>query len=230
MDERMTPPWRATDAILVAIAAIVATFFVAALFAVTLPSGLAFVLSAFAFEAALAGFTLAWVHYRYRAAIPALRLRSGRPGRDIGFGLVAGVGLYLGVVFAVAPALFALVGLFTGEPVSVPTQEILPDDPGDLERALAGLFVIAAAPIGEEIFFRGLLFSGLRRRFGLWPAGAISGAIFAVFHPPPLLMPLFFAVGVGLAWVYERRGSLLAPIAAHLAFNVIGFSLLVQTS
>jgi membrane protease YdiL (CAAX protease family) len=28
--------------------------------------------------------------------------------------------------------------------------------------------------------------------------------------------------GLGLAWVYERRGTIVASIAAHIAFNVIG--------
>ena len=28
--------------------------------------------------------------------------------------------------------------------------------------------------------------------------------------------------GIGLAWIYERRGSLVAPMAAHVAFNVVG--------
>jgi membrane protease YdiL (CAAX protease family) len=28
--------------------------------------------------------------------------------------------------------------------------------------------------------------------------------------------------GIGLAWIYERRGTIVASMAAHMAFNVIG--------
>jgi membrane protease YdiL (CAAX protease family) len=28
--------------------------------------------------------------------------------------------------------------------------------------------------------------------------------------------------GIGLAWIYERRGTILASMAAHVAFNVVG--------
>ena len=34
-------------------------------------------------------------------------------------------------------------------------------------------------------------------------------------------------VGFGLAYVYERRGSLLANMAAHATFNAIGFALIL---
>jgi membrane protease YdiL (CAAX protease family) len=34
-------------------------------------------------------------------------------------------------------------------------------------------------------------------------------------------------VGIGLAYIYERRGSLLASIAAHSAFNMVGYTLIV---
>ena len=28
--------------------------------------------------------------------------------------------------------------------------------------------------------------------------------------------------GIGLAWIYERRGTIVASMAAHMAFNVVG--------
>jgi membrane protease YdiL (CAAX protease family) len=31
---------------------------------------------------------------------------------------------------------------------------------------------------------------------------------------------------MALAWFYERRGTLVAPIVAHMVFNVIGLSLI----
>jgi len=34
------------------------------------------------------------------------------------------------------------------------------------------------------------------------------------------------ATGFALAWIYRRRGNLLAPIVAHTTFNAIGLTLL----
>jgi membrane protease YdiL (CAAX protease family) len=35
---------------------------------------------------------------------------------------------------------------------------------------------------------------------------------------------------VALAWIYERRGTILADIAAHMAFNLIGIALILWFS
>ena len=43
---------------------------------------------------------------------------------------------------------------------------------------------VVAAPVFEEFIFRGLIFGGLRRSFGVWPATLASAAVFAIVHPP----------------------------------------------
>jgi membrane protease YdiL (CAAX protease family) len=45
-----------------------------------------------------------------------------------------------------------------------------------------------------------------------------------------VIMPSIFALGVILAYVFEKRGSVVATIAAHMAYNLIGFIIIVATS
>jgi ABC-2 type transport system permease protein len=82
---------------------------------------------------------------------------------------------------------------------------------------------IVAAPIFEEFIFRGLIFGGLRRSFGVWPAALASAAVFAIMHPAISLVPVFI-MGVCTALLYERTRSLFAPMLAHASYNacVIG--------
>jgi membrane protease YdiL (CAAX protease family) len=93
--------------------------------------------------------------------------------------------------------------------------------------AKLGLWVwplaVIAAPIFEEFIFRGLIFGGLRRSFGLWPATLASAAVFAIMHPAISIVPVF-VMGVCTAWLYDRTRSLLAPMLAHATYNacVIG--------
>jgi ABC-2 type transport system permease protein len=82
---------------------------------------------------------------------------------------------------------------------------------------LAALAIVAA-PLFEEFVFRGLIFRGLRRSFGLWGSVAASAAIFAVCHPPAALLPVF-CLGVMTALAYEATGLLLAPMLAHGLYN-----------
>jgi membrane protease YdiL (CAAX protease family) len=41
-----------------------------------------------------------------------------------------------------------------------------------------------------------------------------------------LLMIVMFFTGLALAFIYERRGTIVVPIAAHMTFNVIGIVLI----
>jgi hypothetical protein len=79
---------------------------------------------------------------------------------------------------------------------------------------------IVFAPIFEELVFRGLLYGTLRARLG-WPLAAVGSAlVFALAHGYGVagLLSVFLS-GLLWAWVYERTGSLLAPILAHVVNN-----------
>ncbi len=94
---------------------------------------------------------------------------------------------------------------------------------GDLPDLAASLVeTIVFAPVFEEIVFRGLFFATLRRRFGFVPSALISASVFAIAHGYGVLG--FASVlwsGVLWAWVYERSGSVLPGILAHMANNAV---------
>jgi membrane protease YdiL (CAAX protease family) len=96
------------------------------------------------------------------------------------------------------------------------------------------VFLVAsvAAPIVEEIMFRGVLYRHLRESTGRWRVGSIvfsvlaSGFVFAVIHPQGWLgVPVLMGLATVFALVREWRGSLLPAMIAHGLNN--GFALLV---
>ena len=92
-------------------------------------------------------------------------------------------------------------------------------------RVLMFASIVIAAPMAEETFFRGFLFAGLLRRFGLWPAAAVSAALFAATHIDVALLGPAFLAGIVFAIVYWRTGSVWPTILAHTAQNAIAFGL-----
>lgn len=190
--------------------------------------GEVYLLTAVAFQAGLAAFSILWIAIRHRGWVPALGLRSQRPAKDLAMGAWAGAGLFAAVAFVLFPAFVVLVRLLTGGPPDPIDQPVLPGDPTPGEVVLGVVATVVAAPVGEEIFFRGFLYGSLRGRFGFWVSGSISAVVFGVFHGDPVLAVMMFFVGLALAYLYERRGSLAAPIAAHAVFNVIGYTLIVM--
>jgi membrane protease YdiL (CAAX protease family) len=97
--------------------------------------------------------------------------------------------------------------------------------------SLFSLAAIAFAPaVCEEIVFRGSVLPALDRRFGSLLAALGSALLFGLIHidaagdsPSFYRVPFAFAVGLGLAALRLRTGSLWASIVAHATLNGITY-------
>lgn len=81
-----------------------------------------------------------------------------------------------------------------------------------------GAVVFAAA--GEELFFRGALFSSIRDRYGPVWAWLMSSALFAIWHGDPLHALAALCGGLWLGWVRLRSGSIWPSLALHALNNL----------
>jgi membrane protease YdiL (CAAX protease family) len=91
------------------------------------------------------------------------------------------------------------------------------DDPQVL--GLMAFAAVIAAPLCEEIVFRGYLYPVLKKFSGMGPAALSSSLVFAAAHGNlTALLPLLIFGGL-LVLLYEKTGSLWAPVAAHFCFN-----------
>ncbi len=104
-------------------------------------------------------------------------------------------------------------------------------DPGIGIPVAAIALIVVAAPITEELFFRGFFFGGLRSRWSLWPAAIVSGVLFGLVHAPtgPTAAIPLAGLGVGLAWLYERTGSIWPSITAHLLNNALAITVVLAS-
>lgn len=110
----------------------------------------------------------------------------------------------------------ALLGIEVPKTPSV--AEVFPLTP--IGVGVAIIVTCIAAPISEEVLFRGVLFGGLRDRWGDWPAALVSGAIFAASHLNWFVFVPFTILGVLLAWISSQTRSIWPAVIAHAAFNV----------
>jgi membrane protease YdiL (CAAX protease family) len=158
--------------------------------------------------------------------------RKGERLREVAIGVGFGVLSQIGAeIFSVI--LIMLIHSLSGTEVHVP-QQVEAGLQGWAAVALAGYAVIAA-PITEELVFRGLLFHSVADRYGFWP-GAIASAIpFGLIHIVPdasglgLTVLVVTMMGNGLAWagIHWRRGNLLVNMAIHATFNLIGVAFIL---
>ncbi|QNN24783.1 CPBP family intramembrane metalloprotease [Planctomycetales bacterium ZRK34] len=90
-----------------------------------------------------------------------------------------------------------------------------------------GLIISAVvlAPIVEETIFRGMWQTALLQSKVVltpWAAIGITSVIFTLTHVQIAnlnALPALFTLSLGLGYVYERSGSLLAPMLLHAIFN-----------
>jgi membrane protease YdiL (CAAX protease family) len=174
-------------------------------------------------EAGLLLTVVFWVRVVKHAPLAILGTPK-EPLKDIATGLVGGLALY-GIAVVVSVVVVEVVRLVIGHAPNSPSQ--VQDCVTGPWLVLTGAAAVIFAPLGEETVFRGFVFQGLRTRYALWPAAVFDGILFGLIHIPYwLLIPSLAVVGVGLAYVYHRRQSLLASMVAHATFNLIGVILI----
>lgn len=174
--------------------------------------------------------TLAWVRLRHRGSVRKLLgerwsgFRWVMVWRGVGLGLAA---------FAIQIAWFGVLEAIVG----LPEDGGLPVGP----VVQVGLLVILIAdglltPISEELFFRGLILQGVRERRGPVKATWISAVAFGVGHfeltwiGNLVSIPAAIFFGWLMARSFEKRGTLLVPILAHITNNLIAASIVASAT
>lgn len=148
-----------------------------------------------------------------RSASLGLRPEVGRDGALVG----AAEGFVVGG--AMALLLAGLLRLVLGHAVVDPTAAVLAAD-GALGPLVFGFLIIAvAAPIVEELVFRGFLAEAFRGR-GRRSAVLVSAVAFSLAHLRLGQFRYYLLLGVVLGLVYWRRG-LVGSVSAHAAFNAM---------
>lgn len=134
-------------------------------------------------------------------------------------GIGAGVALWL-LSIAIANLQAAVVGAHPQSLIAAAAAHR--SLPGLVIDLLFGAGVVAVV---EELFFRVVLFGLLRQRMRFASAAILSSALFAVAHEIAAWLPVF-ALGMALAYLYERRHSLWTNALAHGTLNALSFLLL----
>jgi membrane protease YdiL (CAAX protease family) len=126
-------------------------------------------------------------------------------------------------MLAIISSIMAAIGAIQGQQFINPQFQMVthgqPLAPVHLVLLLLSLAV--AAPIVEELFFRGMLYPLLRRSTAPWLAVILNAAVFALAHGIPILLPVFFVSGVVFAMVRERANSVLPGMLIHALQNTL---------
>ncbi len=160
----------------------------------------------------------AWLLARLTAGTPTAAqfgLRRVSPGKALGW------------LFGIWVAFVVFSGIWAAA-LGIEENDDLPQELGADESSTALFFVAVlvcvAAPIAEELFFRGFCFTALRRWIGVAGGAIATGVIFGAIHAGSaeveFLVPLA-VLGALLCVLYHRTGSLLPCMVLHALNNAL---------
>lgn len=87
---------------------------------------------------------------------------------------------------------------------------------------------VVLAPIVEEVVFRGILFPAISRRYGTIMGVIVSSLVFTLVHINPIQMLSVLPLGIYLAIMYRRTGSIYPGMILHATWNL--FVLIIAQS
>ncbi|MCD6049205.1 MAG: abortive infection protein [Verrucomicrobia bacterium] len=173
----------------------------------------------------LAGHPMSWTE--------AFGFREGPPLKAIATGLCVSLaflpmGLMLMQLCVVLMDLVRLMDIWDIKPVAQQAVEMLQETAIPMQQVYLGLVAIVLAPLVEEIFFRGILYTAIKqagyKRAALWG----SSLFFALIHANMAAFIPLTVLAFLLVWLYEKTGNLLSCIAAHAFFNLMNFIMLMN--
>ncbi len=93
---------------------------------------------------------------------------------------------------------------------------------GPVGVAVTVVLLVVAAPVAEEIVYRGVLLPSLGERWGITVGLVASAAIFSAVHLSVVGLVPLMVVGLLFGWLFMKSRSLRVAMVAHAAFNAIG--------
>jgi len=138
---------------------------------------------------------------------------------DLVIGIPAGVAAQLLLVPLISYPILKLSGQ-DADDLAKPAQELADKVHGTGGAILLLLVVGVVAPLAEELFFRGLLFRAIEKKWNAWWGLGLSSAFFAFTHFQPLQFLPLMAAGAVFGSLMMLTGRLGTAVVTHMAFNI----------
>lgn len=91
------------------------------------------------------------------------------------------------------------------------------------------LLLVALAPVAEELFFRGWLWTALRRTWGVWPTALCTACLWLGVHAlnAPVRALALVPMAIMLSLARHQGGSMRASLVVHVANNATAVAIQV---
>jgi len=156
---------------------------------------------------------------QHKEKLASLGLSLKNFARNVFYGIVSYLAL-IPVLVAVLAAIALYVNMIQYVPEKQPVVELFLKEKNAAFLFYTSIFAAIFGPMIEELFFRGFMYSAFKKRVGIFPAMFITAAMFAALHAHAVGFLPILVLGMLLAYLYEKTGTLVSSITVHIMHNL----------
>ena len=156
---------------------------------------------------------------RYKERLVALGISLKNFFKNVFYGIIG----YIAAIPVLVAALFiivALVNLMKYVPEKQAVVELFMKEKNAPFLIYTSIFAAFAGPIVEELFFRGFMYSAFKKSIGIFWAGLLTSMLFSALHTHVVGFLPILILGMLLAYLYEKTGTLVSSITVHTIHNL----------
>jgi len=143
--------------------------------------------------------------------------------RNIFYGIAGYIGI-IPVILIIGIVTYAILNVFGLKPPPQPIVGLFLAEKNAVLVIASGVIAAVFGPVVEEIFFRGVMYNAVKKKIGIFWAILITSALFSLLHTHAMsyflvgFVPIMI-LGMVLAYLYEKTGSLIPSITLHILNN-----------
>jgi membrane protease YdiL (CAAX protease family) len=174
-------------------------------------------------------FILYFTVWQYKASPASLGINGKNFGKNVFYG-IAGYIATLPALVLVLVVIATVSSITKYVPEKQAVVELLLKEKDATFLFLTGLFAAIGGPIVEELFFRGFMYNAFKKYGGVKVAMVVSAACFAALHAHAVGFFPILVLGIALAYLYEKTGTLVSSITLHVLhnFSMVGMVFLAK--
>ncbi len=164
-------------------------------------------------------FVLNFVKFIHHQHLSAIGVTLKNFFKNVFYG-IAGYLAVIPILFITMIITAVIITIFKYRPPVQPIVDILLKEQKIPLLIYSSLFAAIAGPIMEEIFFRGFMYNAIKKHIGVFWGVIITSSVFSFLHAHVVgFMPIMI-LGILLAYLYEKTGSLVPSITVHITHNL----------
>ncbi len=160
----------------------------------------------------------------YKKKIASLGFGRGNIYKNIFYGIAGYVGV-IPVILILGVLIYIILNIYEIKPPPQPIVGLFLAEENLPLIFISSIIAAVFGPVMEEIFFRGVMYNAVKKKTGVFWAVFITSVLFSFLHTHAMTYFLVGFVpitilGMALAYLYEKTGSLIPSITLHVLNNL----------